>query len=86
MSGTRGSQFGRCVRQEVDYATRGFVEARQPESEDEEEVGEEEAKKAWLARLDAPTWGAVAAAVTVAVAMAHERLAAHLRRVVAAPR
>ena len=25
---------------------------------------EEEAKRAWLARLDAPTWGAVAAAVS----------------------
>ena len=29
---------------------------------------EDEAKKAWLARLDAPTWGAVAAAVTTVAA------------------
>ena len=29
---------------------------------------EEEAKKAWLARLDAPTWGAVTAAVTTVAA------------------
>ena len=40
-------------------------------------LSEEEAKKRWLARLDAPTWGAVAAAVSCACLFCLRRVGTH---------
>ena len=92
VQGLAGSDLQKASRargQLLEVAADPFVTFELTEKCDEGDVvacdvlsKEEEAKKAWLARLDAPTWGAVAAAVT---AVAEEAFESLVEEVSAAP-